>query len=910
MKHAKYVGRVGALAVALGIGAAVATTPGVAWADGETDKSPVSDGPPAAGNPEPDGSSTQTAKPDPGAAIRRGIERAADDLRDDVRKAVAGVTRSSGGAITSKRRSAPGPTEGNVGPVILDDKPEAPPVEQRSSGPVLNNGSPNESPSFTPRWRAPQSEVTDKPVTNPVVRTVDDVKDVVQQSVDTVTGMRSATGSTAVERSAVSTLDAPPSVEDAPEVRPGSVAPVAIITNVLNAAIAPFLNPTPGQPAPQNPILWAVLGWVRRQVQESPFGKVVLNRTPRIDQETTQPIDNGDGTFTITAVASDPDGDNLHYTAVSRDGEGTITPLGGGKFLYDPTGTADWDGDDAVTLTVTDEAAYPHLHGLSSFFGTGAGHTATYTVAIDREDSQTLPEPEVIEDWHETTPGSGVYEVKFSYDQATVSDVRAAANPTYWKVVHEQYVDGVYTVTLEPTDAGRLRAALGMPTDDKLNLQVSQGAAMRTMAFRSAAVSTLAAEDPPEQAYTLPAPPPAVLHVEDRNLDPQHDPWSVVVTNDYAYIMSSDSPGKVSVIDSNPEDDDTNNPTYNTVVKTIDVGDDSVFGTLAGDNLYVLSVGNHKIAVIDTNPDSPAVNTVINEIDVPNGSTMPHATPDGKRVYVTNQITGDITVIDSDPESPTYNTVVGTVIDVAPPSGLPVGNTYDRSVTPGFAAFNEDGTRLYVSRDTYHAVFKVDENGDPDFTQVDTVDFGGDVVVIDTDPTSATYNQVIDTISIDTGQSPGSIASNGNRLYVNTYDYEAFLSEQGHYTGATPASAILVLDVDPQSATFEQFIDVNPDTPELDGLPTGALPYNVAVSPDGSLAYIVNLLDGTVTVVDTATNEQIGDPVVYDVSPQTFEAGGVYANVLALSPDGKQIYITKYQHGTVTAISIDNAVNV
>jgi hypothetical protein len=33
MGYAKYVGRVGGLAVALGVGVAVATTPGVAWAE-------------------------------------------------------------------------------------------------------------------------------------------------------------------------------------------------------------------------------------------------------------------------------------------------------------------------------------------------------------------------------------------------------------------------------------------------------------------------------------------------------------------------------------------------------------------------------------------------------------------------------------------------------------------------------------------------------------------------------------------------------------------------------------------------------------------------------------------------------------------------------------------------------------
>ncbi|MDT5287701.1 MAG: hypothetical protein QOF88_2590, partial [Mycobacterium sp.] len=37
MGDARYIGRVGALAVALGIGTAVITTPGIAWADGDTD---------------------------------------------------------------------------------------------------------------------------------------------------------------------------------------------------------------------------------------------------------------------------------------------------------------------------------------------------------------------------------------------------------------------------------------------------------------------------------------------------------------------------------------------------------------------------------------------------------------------------------------------------------------------------------------------------------------------------------------------------------------------------------------------------------------------------------------------------------------------------------------------------------
>ena len=43
MGYATYTGRIGALAVALGIGAAVANTPGVAWADPDSAESSSSD---------------------------------------------------------------------------------------------------------------------------------------------------------------------------------------------------------------------------------------------------------------------------------------------------------------------------------------------------------------------------------------------------------------------------------------------------------------------------------------------------------------------------------------------------------------------------------------------------------------------------------------------------------------------------------------------------------------------------------------------------------------------------------------------------------------------------------------------------------------------------------------------------
>ncbi len=553
---------------------------------------------------------------------------------------------------------------------------------------------------------------------------------------------------------------------------------------------------------------------------------------------------------------------------------------------------------------------YPHLHGLASLFSPNGGHTATYTVTIGTDDGSLPPPPEVVVPPTERNDGSGEFDTVLQYDRTTVSNVEAAPGfqPKYWTVVSEEYDPntGKYTAVLKPTLAGQLRAGQGMDTTDQLKLNVTgQSQNIQTFALRTTSGDeqfAALAEDGPDQALTLPTPPGATLHVDSEGLDTGSNPMGVVVTDKYAYIMSSNNPGKVTVFDANPDDDDPNNPTYNTIVKTIDVGTDSAFGTMAGDNLYVVSVSNHAVSVIDTNPadddpNSPTVNTVIDEFDVPNGSFIPIASPNGKRVYVTNGSSGDITVIDSEPGSATYNTVVDTVTGVIPPGSQPNNHTQEGYANPGGVVFNEDGTRLYVPRVHYVLVYKVDENGDP-INEIDSVDYDGDIIVVDTDPSSPTYNQVldlddstpaIDTISFNNGQSPGSITSNGKRLYVSTYDYEAFQREYSGYTGQIPSSAVMVVDIDPASPTYNQVIDTNAATPDIDGLPVGQLPFNVAVSPDGSVAYAVNIIDGTVSVIDTATNEQIGDPFVYDSTPQSFQHIPVYANILAISPDGKHL---------------------
>ncbi len=898
MGYAKHVGRVGALAVALGIGAAVATTPGVAWAEGPDDPGVEAPGDPG-GTPKdpgtPGATTPSTEHGDPGEAIRRNIERAADGIRN----AITGVVRSSGGAITSTHRTGSNSTNGNVPPVIVEenDLPESPQqIKQKSTTFVQNNDT---SPvgSFTPpRWHAPQGQVNTNPAPKPVAKAIDDVKDVVQQSINAVTGNQSATGSTAIGRNAFSTLDSLDTV-DQQQVRTGFVAPIAIITNVVNAALAPFLNPTPGQPAPQNPILWAVLGFVRRQFQDTPFGKVVLNRTP--DITTPDVVDNHDGTFTITPSADDvdPDGDNLTYSA-GNGTDGTVVKNDDGTFTY-TVDAVNWDKSDTITLTASDEGAYPHVHGLAGLFSPGGGHTDSVTVTIAPDDGSLPPPPDVVVKPTERNDGSGNFDTVLQYNPATVADVKAAPGfePKYWTVVEEHYDEttGKYTAVLKPTQAGALRAGLGLDTTDQLKLNVTPQPTGQTFALRSASFAALAAEDPPDQALNLPTPPAAHLQVDDPAIPVGSHPAGVVVTDKYAYVINAYD-GTVSVIGADPNDA----ATYNKVldmdtqdgeddIDPLAVGQSPFFGSLSGGNLYVVNAADGTVSVIDT-----ATNTLVDtdendgqdDIDpivVEPGAFNSVASPDGKRLYVISQA-GHVFVVDTDPTSENYNKVVdldpatpgNQGISTAPP---PDNNPDDGQTSSGSisGALSADGSRLYVTR-SYTTVVQ-GENGN------EYVFGPGDVVVIDT-----ASNAVIGD-PIELQQYPGYASSNGKRIYMTSLNGDDIRNLLFDQNAPPPPGYVTVVDIDPNSPTYNT---------EIDQIEVGKYAVNVAMSPDGSLAYVVNAGDGTVSVIDTATDEVL-TTFTYDPSPSG-QFGD--ASLIAISPDGNRLYVSRFLDGQAAAISI------
>jgi YVTN family beta-propeller protein len=66
-----------------------------------------------------------------------------------------------------------------------------------------------------------------------------------------------------------------------------------------------------------------------------------------------------------------------------------------------------------------------------------------------------------------------------------------------------------------------------------------------------------------------------------------------------------------------------------------------------------------------------------------------------------------------------------------------------------------------------------------------------------------------------------------------------------------------------------------------DTIPVGYGPFDVAVTPDGQRAYVTNRADGTVSVIDTATGAVLATIPV-----------GLGPSVLAITPDGKHAYVT------------------
>jgi YVTN family beta-propeller protein len=217
-------------------------------------------------------------------------------------------------------------------------------------------------------------------------------------------------------------------------------------------------------------------------------------------------------------------------------------------------------------------------------------------------------------------------------------------------------------------------------------------------------------------------------------------------------------------------------------------GSNSIAIVPDGSRAYLVGQGNSDdIAVIDISAINDGIDD--NEVSWIDGGyaffDSIAITPDGRRAYITNGgYSDDLLVLDVDPASLTYHTFIATI------SGI---SGWDRGI-----AITSHGDRAYVAESSYDKIYVLDTNpaGPTCNTIVDVIDsdpenscpekiaispgrrrayvvrsfVANDVAVLDIEPGSPTYHEIIDTIRV--GSSPSGIAltSDGQTaLVANEY---------------------------------------------------------------------------------------------------------------------------------------------
>lgn len=255
-------------------------------------------------------------------------------------------------------------------------------------------------------------------------------------------------------------------------------------------------------------------------------------------------------------------------------------------------------------------------------------------------------------------------------------------------------------------------------------------------------------------------------------------------------------------------------------------------------------------------------NSVIATAPFANNANSVAVTPDGRRMYVSNRDVGQVTVFDTATNVPLKTIVAGNGNDnlglAVSPNGelVYVSNQASGTVTviyvptnaviqviptgiePIWITFSADSTRAYVSNQVSGAVSVIATASGTiintiggfscPFESVITRDGSKLLVSSQCDNSLKVVNLATNTIinSIPTGPNPRGIAltPDGTRAYVADWF----------------SNTVDVIDVGAQA---------NLNTP----ITVGANPWGIAMTPGGN-AYTANFGDGTISVVNTATN--------------------------------------------------------
>jgi hypothetical protein len=250
---ARFVGRVGALAVALGIGAALASSPGIAWADsGESDSSGASTSAPS-NDASTKGPSTTTPS---GTKSGEPASGEAKPTHSTAEQQSADADDPAESTVTDDET----PTEPTAGatpkPTATDDEKDAKPSKPRKHVEADTSARTAVAEQQSPA----KSESESRTLTAAQPKAPAPAADDAQAPAPTTSFAKVA---------AVQSFSAQSDEPDVPAAQPDP--PGGVVTEVVSSLLSAVgLNPlaTGGLPTtpPQSPTLWTMLGWVRREL--------------------------------------------------------------------------------------------------------------------------------------------------------------------------------------------------------------------------------------------------------------------------------------------------------------------------------------------------------------------------------------------------------------------------------------------------------------------------------------------------------------------------------------------------------------------------------------------------------------------------------------------------------------------
>ena len=952
-RYARFVGRVGALAVALGVGVAVATTYGMPAAHAEdtaraadrsdddpSDTARTAGGTASSGLPGKDKASEDDddvedvedlgddegkdgRDDEPSAGIGRG---SADDEPEDVFGSEAGHTVAESDLDAQEAETETGgDSEYDTDDISTEPTTTPPLTPDESAAPVPTTGS---EPGADTGGNPPAAQDDPTPSTDgPLISgsgAAHGTAAIETHSAVDRAGSNDANNSADNPPNTIMTINTSAAQQVSPllATRPNVIEPerpnliagllvipgiaLRLVATVAVALLSPFLAIGPSAPA-QPLSLWALLGWVRRE-----FERTLFNKTPQaVDDTSVSTAEDTPVTFSPVANDTDPDADRVTVTDYTQPAHGTVSYDAATKqFSYTPD--ADFHGTDTFTYSVSDQAGFPHWHGfLGGLFDKGHRDTATVTITVTPVNDGAP----VAGDGTATVTEGGSTAIDVLVG-ATDPDGDNTIDPTTVTIVT---APAHGTTTINPTTGVITYTHDGSETlTDTITYTIDDTTGATSAPATITITITPVNDGPPatvDSTATVTEGGTTTIDVLVGATDPDGD--------------NTIDPTTVTIVTAPAHGTTTINPTTGVITYTHD-GSETLTDTITytiDDTTGATSAPATITITITPVDDAPAIVSVTASTPNPATGAVTYI------IVVTDADTpsGQLAIDLSEPANGTLSQPVSTVPGTYTVTYTPNPQArLDAYVTPGAdvdtfqITISDNNTPVTVTvRDVpiapaETAVLAVITTGarpqavaiSPDGTRAYVANWqGNSVTVIDT-----ATGTVIATVAVETGPNAVAISPDGTRAYIANFssnNVAVIDTSTNTVIGSieTPSNASgVAFSPDGTRAyisyggyyTGVSIVDTATNT-VITTHSTGGNPKSVAVSPDGTRAYVSNGY-GYVSIFDTTTNALITHLTVGNSS-------NITPISVAVSPDGTRAYVTLNTWGTGMVAVIDTATN-